>query len=60
MGKKALSQGMKNFKKLRTEEHKLTQAVDAFNDAKQGYTYTVHGPGRARARPYFADPDPGP
>ncbi len=29
---------MKNFKKLRAEEHKLTQAVDAFNNAKQGYT----------------------
>jgi len=38
MGKKALSQSVKNFKKLRAEEHKLTQAVDAFNDAKQGYT----------------------
>ena len=33
-----LSQSVKNFKKLRAEEHKLTQAVDAFNDARQGYT----------------------
>ncbi len=38
MGKKALSQSMKNFKKLRAEENKLTQAVDAFNDARQRYT----------------------